>query len=41
MPGVRGLLAVVLDVLFGIALIAASRTVLRLSVFVDRTADAQ
>lgn len=34
MPGVRELLAVVLGVLLGIALIAAPRMALRLSVFV-------
>ncbi|MFB6267070.1 MAG: hypothetical protein ABEI31_05365 [Halodesulfurarchaeum sp.] len=34
MPAIRDLLAVILGVAFGIALIAAPRTVLRLSVFI-------
>jgi hypothetical protein len=34
MPGVRELLAVVLGALLGVALVAAPRTALRLSVFV-------
>lgn len=34
MPGIRELLTIVLGVLLGIALIAAPRTALRLSVFV-------